>query len=653
MRGLPVLLLLVVSVALDGVMWVHAQEVAVPRPTLPRPGNPDEITALDELLVAAGIAPTEAEQIVALSRLLSSPCDQVIWLARRIAALDTEDVADAAQDLATRAQQRAEMLAPWLAACPGYELTWLLPPPPRPPGPRPLLEVSDPTVLSERIAALRAEGQNLYAAPAAEKLALLARGVAPTLVFPGGRTFQPPAWDGPRRVLTDLLAATETPGFSRLLTLKQQLVSEYTRWQATVNEADAPSEGTVASVFQLAAALLDRALGLDPLDRAAQPGEIPYDDVPTAWAALAADFDDQALRLWAALGRMLAAAPPAGGTVDPDVFNRLQALWGEIRTVNTEVWPALDAASDGWLVRLASGRLVEAGRQPLAADFNAGRRAARRAAERTGPGSAADLLARAEAAPADRGVADGLLQAMQRMKAADAGTDVNPLTLAEVVQALGGEGRSWVYLYLELGALRAEGGTRHFGVALYPTEYSNPLAVNDASRFATYIVTGSTPQDVVEAALRAPGLPLAGGQVRRDARLILAPDGPPAAEWFGYETTQLLPRIQWPERSPDIGWVVYVPTATALSHAEWNMELTARAWYRLGVLEGLPPIAFDGPLQVSLRPGPPLDQRGAETGVYRLWIGSEGQPPPLREFRDLLEAKRQRAVTALPLWVAR
>ena len=99
---------------------VLAQERPAVAPALAaQPVQPEQVAELDALFQAQvaeqGDAAYAPQNVIDLSRLLASPCDQVLWVGRQIAALTPTPAA--ARQLAELAAQRAAALGGLLSGC--------------------------------------------------------------------------------------------------------------------------------------------------------------------------------------------------------------------------------------------------------------------------------------------------------------------------------------------------------------------------------------------------------------------------------------------------------------------------------------------------------------------------------------------------------
>ncbi|MCK4341817.1 MAG: hypothetical protein KAY37_08860, partial [Phycisphaerae bacterium] len=503
------------------------------------------------------------------------------------------------------------------------------------------LETPDGITDPDALRAWLEEAEGLTQLPAFSRFVLLSRGV------PAGRILsrrRSEAWDRPGRTLDRLTRRAELPAFWELLELQQQLTAAYQNWSeagGTEFAEDAERQAVEAS-FQITAALLARALGVDQQDLSGRGRPVPYNDSPEAWDALASQLDRQVLRTWAALANILAAGTPLEQPAEPKALARAQELWADVRKVNPDVWRALDDSASGWLPRLSTAdRQVEPGMLPLARAFNSNLRSRRQSYEDTIRG----LLA----GPTPE--ANELFRNIQWAKAAGLGVPVNPLTVAELEQALGE--RQLVYLFVEImGLAPAEPGQdpTYCGIAVYRKLYQERQAgvAYDDEYLSKVIPPQASPSKVVATALAAPGPPLReNSRIQKDARIIIAPDGPLSADWFEYEWRTLLQPTEWGIKP---SWIVYTPSAAMLNSAEWKLDAILRGWYRSALHAGsVLPTVSSPPQALSQRgSGPPLESRA--TRIYVVGLGEEELGDENR-LNDFMAAKRGRQMAVLPLWV--
>ena len=619
--------------------YIHREEVAVLNAQFPTLLHPPGETA-----------PNPAD-LIQLSRLLAEPCDQLHWLLSQAQAWATQPPhRRVAAQIAQAAIQRGQNLtdAGLLKECSDalpalQELTRRL---------ESANEFTDPDALRRRLE----QSDGLVDLDPYAKFKLLARGAPTAKLFSGSAAED---WDAPRSIMDRLAAAIDVPAFGELCDLQQRLATTYGLWteQAVPSFSTPAQRHTATATFQIAAAFLDRALGLDRDDRAALKPPIPYTDSPAEWADLAAAFDQDTLRIWATLARILAASPPPGNAASPDAVGPARDAWADVRKVSADVWPAVDNAENGWLVRLADAqRLNPPHMLPLSQTFSAGLSAQRRQHEND-----VVTVLRGARDPKDEAQADRLLAAIQSAKIAELGltTDIKPVDLKALKTDLGGDADNWVYLLVEMIELSlgtVQDGQRFAGVALYRTEYTKRTGDSRYSdRYAVKILPlCASYEEVVRAALAAPGPPLvAGGQIRKDARILLAPDGALSASWFAFERQTLLQPLEW--TSGDASWVVYLPSVAMLGSSRWFLDDTLRSWYRSAARteHALPWLAADTtPLDTARSPGPPLVSRFLKFPIFRVWMDKASVRPEEQLF-DFMSAKRESTLRAIPLWVGR
>ncbi len=609
--------------------------------------RPQEVAALDAMLPTlvppeTGAALT-ADELVQVSRLLASPCDQLRWLLARAQTLADQAAHERdAAELAKAAAARAQALAPLELTGACAEVPAALQEIMR--RQQPLIGVTDP----DRLIELLKKAERLTEQPAGAKFVLLSRGVPAAKLLTRGT---PETWDLPRIVMDRLAGQIELPPTWELLDAYARLGDAYQKWAAAdaAQFGDAAQQQSVKATFQIAAALLDRALGLDDPDLKGLTRPVPYGNNPEDWARLAEALEGEALWRWATLAHVLAASPASGQPAPAASVSRAQQLWGNVRKLSPEGWRALDDAAGGWLPRLGTvDRTVQPNALPLTRDFQAAARAQRAAQEREIQRLVEEAGKSSEEAARPQAV-DALFAAIQSAKAADLGTALKPLTLAELQAQLGD--LQPLYLFVELAELRGgDGGTsRVCGVAVYRQYYRKPqqgVKAEDRYLARTLPLKPSAAEVVAEALANGPPL-MEGGAIRKDARIIIAQDGPPARAWFDFETKSLLKPTAWTGADPS--WVVYVPSATALSGG-WSLDATLRVWYRAALrMGGDLPIVSSPPQTLAARnAGPPLDRE--DMGLFLVaWGAPYGGTE--NKLADLLSVKRAKPVPALPLWV--
>jgi hypothetical protein len=606
--------------------------LAVGQATPPERGyeNQAEVDALDELLRTGVDKSISAQDLAELSHLLSSPCDQLRWLLGRARAVQHDPgTPQAAKALAEAANARGATLeaGSFLGDC-GDVLAEL----------RKLVEAAvSPLELigSAAVNDWLKRPNDLTTLQPGEKFALLARGATEAQLF---KAEPNEPWDLPRRIVGRLAQGPQLPEFSTLRNFRKQLTSTYEHWKEANFQpfAEPAQQKVVQDSFQIAAALLDRALGLDVQDvmRTARAIDYPLD--PAGFTQLAEELEGGRCHTWSVLARMLAAT--TAGTVDGEALGK---TWAEVQAVNPGLWAAVGDPNNGWLARLVTGgRRNAPGMLPLAADFRAKARDKRKDYE--------DKVQRLiqEGVPDTADTTDLVFQAIQLAKAADLGvaTEPKPLSVARVKELFGGDTTNEVYLFVEMLALPEvtplQGGP-YCGVAFYRRLYLEPSEANKktyADRYEVKVLRSAGDiQRLVEAALADPG-PLKGAA---EARILIAPDGPPPATWFGFEQERLLPLARTSK-----SWIVYLPSALAMER-NWTLEDTLRIWYRLALQDAT---LLDLELGAGdLGPCPLKSNPIKDMVVLCLWQGKSKEEK--HELPDFMSYKRDKKIPALPLWV--
>lgn len=627
---------------------VRGQDSGPQAPT-PEYDHPNEVQALEGLFPpltppAEGVAPSSGElaELVERSRLLSSPCDQLRWLGHQIALLEAQP--EAARALAELARQRAESIASVLEACRDDWTGWLKPPPEPP---KPVYAILDVDELRQRLEQVGKEGQTLYELSPFQKLALLSRGCDDRLVLPRGPS---PEWDVPRVVMDRLASGVELPAFGDLRSVQQRLFAAQENWspQAAAAFGEPAERELAAATFRVAAAFLDRGLHLDPQDYQGLAPPVPYDDQPEAWSQLADALDAAALWTWAAAARILAILPAAGKPTGPQALAAVSNTWNPVRSLNPAVWRAVDDKASGWLARLGGAdRLLEPGTLPLARAFRSDQRTSRSRYE-----DEVLALVSSTADPTDQKQAGTLLEAIQRAKAADLGLSLDrPVSLEKLIEQLGGE-TPWVYLFVEMIQVpdRQSGAVRFHGVAVYRTQYRTRTRDDRdyQDRYVAKVVVGkSSPEELVREALARPN----GPPETHEARIIIAPDGPPSKGWLEFERNALLPRMTG---GFDPSWIVYLPSVAALASDRWTLDATMRVWYR-AALRSEPAMPAPSADSTALRTpmsllGPHMPAPGMS--AFRVWL-DQRQIQPETELMEFLNGKKKadHVIPAIALWV--
>ncbi len=131
---------------------------------------------------------------------------------------------------------------------------------------------------------------------------------------------------------------------------------------------------------------------------------------------------------------------------------------------------------------------------------------------------------------------------------------------------------------------------------------------------------------------------------------IIALDGPPAASWLPFERSELLAPTDWSDT--DASWVVYVPSAAALTAPQWTLPATLQAWYRLGLRQAIDPRvwATDPRALPKAGAGPPID--GESILIYQLAL-EPGRTSSAMFLRGFLTDKRRQDLPAIALCVNR
>ncbi len=603
------------------------------QPAYQEPAEREALNAIVQTLRgAAGDEFLPPADLIELSRLLSTPCDQARWLVEQVRYTRQQpNGRAAAQQLAEAASERWTGL---LSAC-GDELALL----------DELIaqlqatdDITDPDALRQWMDAQA----NYYDLEAYVKFTLLSRGVPTAKLIPRR---DPQVWDAPRTTLASLTSSPDLAAFPRLLALRNDLIAEHATW--TSNPAGPISlpeqRQAVDWSFQIAAALLDRAIGVDATDRAATASPIPYTDTPQAWSQMADRLEQDNLRIWSALARLLSAGDEADSTARQQLAAQVTPLVQAVRAVDGRGWDAVADPQNGWAARAAAGRYVEPARLPLTSTFRGRSRQERAAAQATveqqlsSAGNVTDLRA-----------ADALFASIQRAKAAELGVNIAPLSIAQLKSELGES--QLIYLFVEMFELRGStpgSAPRYCGVAVYREQYAARMAtVEYTDQYLQKIIPPQTsPEQVLRVALAAPGPP-AG---LKDPRIIIASDAPLTGTWFGFEQGTLLAGTEWRSTTPP-SWVIYMPSATVLTTSAWTLDESLRTWYRAALQRGV-----DLP---SLAASPTTLRAGAEVAVLsdkpialQLVSMEEGRRSATSRFMDLMNAKRGTPTPLVPLCV--
>jgi hypothetical protein len=351
----------------------------------------------------------------------------------------------------------------------------------------------------------------------------------------------------------------------------------------------------------------------------------------------------------------LAAAPRPNEPADARAVDAARAPRSDFRKLDAQNWAAVDASPDGWLSRLGTvGRQSVPRMLPLAQGLLAGQREQRRGYE-------TEILKLVQgAASGDEALANQIFQAIQRAKCAElgAGPTISPLSLAELTGKLGGD-KPWVYLFVELIELRSVAASAEgafCGVALYRERYTQRMAGQPyTDKYVSRILPLAKSAEQVVAAALNNGPPAE----TTEGRILLAVDGPLPSSWFDYEKSALLPRTGG---GIDPSWIVYLPTATALTAPAWNLDGTLRVWYRSAVPRGTAVYfpAAAPPLMSTRGQGSALDR--PEMSLYLMQTdkpagAAAGKTAEAlnatRLMTDFMKAKRGEELPLIPLWVNR
>jgi len=547
-----------------------AQDTSLLRPSPARRATyieQEQVDALNRYVTAALGAVPKPDDLLQLSRLLADPRDQVLWLSEWVGRLDERPghrkqalvLAEKTSDRVDLWKDRGvEQLDPLLKRLERIKAN--IPSPP--------WEITDPHELAASLDQI--EPTELLPT---HRFQLLARGV-PALSLDVAAT-RPPAWDVPRVVVAALAEHGDgsLPAIWKLLDLDRELRAARQRFDAGLPDAP-PRTG---DTFQIAEALLGRALGVDGADRSPSG-----DDLPDNWGTLAAQLEEENLWEWAALARLLQAAAT---TAEAQSRQRIASAAREqcqqtFLVVDPGALPALHTGNTAWLARLEGGELEAPENLPLSRGFRQRAREARASLEQQ------FLAARNDDEQAFR--------LMQLAKAADTGLDTTdaqarPLKIAELQDKLGkpkprapNTYYPQIHIYLELLEI-GEGDC--YGLAVY----SELATLNQGDSFAVKLIGAGTSEQVVKDALKLVGR----GKTWTQGKILIAPDGSMrTARWL--ETGEFACGVFEHISPGDTGsWVVYVPTAAALNkNSGWTLERALRLWYRSGLQARQPGIDF-------------------------------------------------------------
>lgn len=422
---------------------------------------------------------------------------------------------------------------------------------------RELWEELDPAQLSRRIADARPE--DLRALDRYQKFILLARGAAQQNVF--ARTLlgeDIPDWDTPRELISEKLASRNPmPTLVQLLEHQQTLVE---KWKAAEGQLAGLERPPIAATFHIAAALFDRALGVDEIDAAAGARDAPfnYASDSDSWAEIAQLLEDAQAWRWAALAHALQAGADPGNQATH--LEAAQAVWTKFRQVDADDWSGLDADSSGWLSKDFSPGASTSARLPLSAVFRQPQRDRRD-----------QIVAQLRSTTS----ANDAFQIIQRAKAADAGVAEEPVASLETL--LPSSVTAGYYLLLEVLDTRVAGAERFVGVRILLDKRPGGSA-----RPAFELVRGESFLGLLRSARAGTLIAESRGADKvSDARVLIAPDGLPPDNWAQAEAQLIRDHTVWTSGS-DVAYVLYVPTLAVLASeaGAWTLEPTLRTWNR-------------------------------------------------------------------------
>ena len=539
-------------VLLVGALVARGQPPASP-PALPRVRSayryPAQAGAADE--IAGSLRPVDRNPLTlfALSRMLSEPCDRLRWLAGQLADPQRFPADDATRTLAAQTldklQQWSQRPDSGLAGCADVlalvrsRLERIRKPPEN------VWDITDPARLAARWQKLPESARN--ALDVSRKLTLAARGVPPTaLRLDGARP-----WNVPRKVIERLAASEQLPPAWELLRLDQTLRDAENATQ-TWQDIAFP----VADTMRIARGLLDRALGVDAIDR----GQPPPD-----WAALAQRLAARDAWLWATMAYLL----DAGNRTDTNAgVQAATNAWTRFAQVGSALggatMPAVQGSAGAWLSRVADARAATAeGRLPLRIGFRDARRQARKTYE--------NQFLQA------RGNPDEALRLIQLAKAADAGIPgLAPISRAALERKFQKQIRRATALQVhglfEVIAVHPSAGPPQFyAFVLRPRGWDWVAQAFEAKVIGpadslTTLVRGELPIDT---------------STPTDLLFLVAPDGSCDTDWWTYEREALLPHTR-----TQPGGLFYLPSVAALQSAAWNFDRAMRWWYRLTLASG-------------------------------------------------------------------
>lgn len=515
---------------------------------------PDQYRAATELAEQLGAQAADPETLYQLSRLLSDPCDQLVWLDEQLSSRGRFGTDSATREAAERVLARLQELEPdgagRLRGCQERltGLRELLTRIARPPTP---WEIDEPALLAETWRSLdpRRNPDLQRELTPARRLLLNARGIAASELDLTGTE----SWNVPRKVVEILAARIELPPMARLIQLHDALEgarADETTWETV----DFPVQET----YVVARALLDRALGIDALD---YPGAA----AAPHWTASAEKFESEGCWTWAALARLLEAADGRDGGI---ALAAADEQWAKARqvaeTLQSSLWPAVAGAPGTWLQRLTEdSALNRAGQLPLSADYRAARRAARRTYE--------------DGFLAARNNPEEAFRYIQLAKAADIGRDPSnfqPATIAQIeadtqVIKSGQVVSLKMFALVETIAIQRPNRPIEYYAVLINISGWTWLSTTYEKR-----VVGpfGSPAELIRTSFDEKYKQL------RDLRLLIALDGPLDEAWFEFERENLLPYANY-ATSGGKGWLIYLPSLAFYQPGNGALEEALRHFF--------------------------------------------------------------------------
>ncbi len=559
-----------------------------------------QVAALDVLVGGAALSD---EDLIARSRLLGSPVDQIQWLMQRAQERRAQGDEEAVRPFLSKIQGRIER---WRSTgVDGLQpfddriRDWLR-------EARPLAELLDPAQL--RAALDRADASALRALSDTQRFALVSRGVPVTRLGGNARRAMGP-WDQARLTLAAAFADNST--FIRRLTEQQKMLADGTPQNVT----------QAVPTFEITHALINLSLGADGTDIGK-----PRWDQSSTWAGLAQQLEDDGLWRWGAAARLLEALT-ASGNARTTAVQRGEALLQRLRLVAPQ-----PADVDTRLTNLF---------QQIRGDVSEAFPGLARSAARTRRSEAesAFLQAWSSADPAR------VITAMQTLKASERnGRASGPVGLAALQQRLRAETgyAVGVTLYLEL----ADVGGQYHGLALHST--TGTRGVDDS-----YAVALVGPRSDL-AALTREATGLVPGAIA-DGRFLVATDGR-ATRPAGLRAIEsaLLPMT----REVQGAFLQFLPSAAVLAQgSDWRFSTVSPILYRAFVADG-------GQFSVSLSRRNPKSYRwglpiGNDCQVVAV-VAADAPPSAVRrmQVRTFLEKlidskKRGRLTEVFPYVVAK